>query len=594
MGNVVQVKRFYSFLMLYLGLLQIVPAQQPLKIELVTDQFNLDWLKKNVDFTPSAEDSLTLIQNLEDLVENLHQNSYLQASIDSLIFLAPNTVKVFLHIGPLFQWLSLQPGQIDPSWLNKIGFKSKFYINKPFSLDQYHKIKNKLIELAENNGFPFAKVKFSDVQILDSLVQARLNVEQDSFITFHELNISGEVPISETYLENYLGIKKDTPYSRSKILKLKNRINELPFLGLSKDPTIFFLENLAQINLSLKKKQSSKFDFIIGVLPNNSQTGKILITGNFNGELLNQFAHGERIYVAFEQLRPATQRVDLQFNYPYLLKLPFGADLKFNLYKRDSTFIDLDYYLGIQYLLEGGNYLKAFWNNRSSILLTINEADILSRQRLPENLDFSNASFGLEWLGQNLDYKFNPRKGWSFFIRAASGTKKIKPNNRIKELGIETLYDSIVLRTAQYRVESHLQYYFPLFDRSTFKIATRLGGIITDQPVFRNEQFRIGGNQILRGFDEESVFATKFGVLTGEYRLLIGENAYLYGFSDLGYVENMTKDNQEIARMLGFGAGITFETKVGVFGLSLAYGKQQNNALDLNTPKLHFGYVSLF
>jgi hypothetical protein len=44
----------------------------------------------------------------------------------------------------------------------------------------------------------------------------------------------------------------------------------------------------------------------------------------------------------------------------------------------------------------------------------------------------------------------------------------------------------------------------------------------------------------------------------------------------------------------GFGAGISFETSAGVFGVSLAYGKQLGNPIDFSAPKVHFGYVSLF
>jgi hypothetical protein len=45
---------------------------------------------------------------------------------------------------------------------------------------------------------------------------------------------------------------------------------------------------------------------------------------------------------------------------------------------------------------------------------------------------------------------------------------------------------------------------------------------------------------------------------------------------------------------LGFGAGLTFETKAGIFGLSYAVGKQNSNPLDFRSSKIHFGYVNIF
>jgi hemolysin activation/secretion protein len=318
------------------------------------------------------------------------------------------------------------------------------------------------------------------------------------------------------------------------------------------------------------------------------------VTGTFKGELQNQLGRGERIYASFEQLRPETQELELEFNYPFVLGLPFGVDFSFDLYKRDTSYLDLESDLGIQYLFEGGNYLKVFWNNRSSTLLTVDETRLQLQERLPENLDVSNAYFGLEYALQNLDYRFNPRKGWSVRLRGGAGVKRIERNNRILELGYGELYDTLELRSFQYKLSGQLEGYLPLFNRSTLLGRLQGGAIFSEAPVYFNEQFRIGGNQILRGFDEESVFATRYALSTLEYRLLIGQNSYLYAFGDLAYVEDVTPVKDITDWPYGFGAGITFETSAGLFGVSLAYGKQLDNPIDFSAPKVHFGYVSLF
>jgi hypothetical protein len=46
---------------------------------------------------------------------------------------------------------------------------------------------------------------------------------------------------------------------------------------------------------------------------------------------------------------------------------------------------------------------------------------------------------------------------------------------------------------------------------------------------------------------------------------------------------------------LGAGAGLTFETKAGIFGISLAVGRRDvGQSMDLRATKFHLGYVSLF
>ncbi|MEL7426310.1 MAG: hypothetical protein AAFN81_25170, partial [Bacteroidota bacterium] len=72
----------------------------------------------------------------------------------------------------------------------------------------------------------------------------------------------------------------------------------------------------------------------------------------------------------------------------------------------------------------------------------------------------------------------------------------------------------------------------------------------------------------------------------------------LYAFYDLARVDNESLSTVENTNTVlwyqGIGAGITFETRAGLFGLSLAFGKQEGLAFDFGAPKVHFGYVSLF
>lgn len=106
----------------------------------------------------------------------------------------------------------------------------------------------------------------------------------------------------------------------------------------------------------------------------------------------------------------------------------------------------------------------------------------------------------------------------------------------------------------------------------------------------------MGGNKLLRGFNEESLFATRFAVGTLEYRLLIGQNSWLAAFADGGYLENLTDRTRSFLRPLGLGAGMTFETRAGVFGIGMAVGSRQVGAevIDFRAAKFHLGYVSLF
>ncbi len=558
-----------------------------------------------LEVPPSISDSLSVKNELSNILLQLHAEAYLEASVDS-IYQFENTFYAMIHVGKRYEWASLENGNVEPAFLEQVGFRERLYRGKDFYYQEVLKLQESLLKYAENNGYPFAEVNLENINVRDGKIAAQLFMKKNKLITIDEIEIKGDAKISSRYLENYLGFKKGSLYNQEKIKKIRQRIRELPFVQEAKDLTITFKGDKATINLYLQKKRASRFDFLVGLLPRanvtpNSGQRSFILTGTFNADMYNQFGVGERIYAEFQQLSPGTQELDLQFAYPYILNFPFGVDFKFDLYKRDSSYLQIESDFGIQYLLEGGNYLKAFWNSRTTNLLTINEQQIIASQKLPTDLDLTNSVFGLEYNLQKLDYRFNPRKGWGTLLRAGAGFKRIKENNNIialespnPDFSFQSLYDSLTLRTFQYQLQGQIEKYFPILQRSTLMARVRSGWIISQQPIYRNEQFRIGGNALLRGFDEESVFTTNYVIGTLEYRLLIGQNSFFFVFGDYGYTEDVTEDTKIFDTPLGLGGGMTFETKVGVFGISLAIGKQQGNAFDFRNVKTHFGYVSYF
>lgn len=557
------------------------------------------FIKKNLKYQAKHNDTTLVFNELKGVIDQLTAQAHLEASVDSTAR-HDSTITAWLYIGPAYEWASLRNGNVNPDLLNRSGFRPRLFDGKPLRFTELQKMQERLLQQAENSGFPFAKVWIDSIQF-NSLkvgsqqsVSASIYLNPGSLVLFDSLNVEGDVKISKNYLRQYLGIHEGEPYSRQQVLRIRQRMRELPFLQEKKNAVVTFRDDRASLRLFLEKKKASRFDFLLGVLPDNGRPDqKVLITGTFNAEFQNQFGLGERIYASFERLRPQTQRLEVAFTYPYMLQLPFGVDIKFNQYRRDSTYTDIIGEFGVQYIFEGGNYLKAFWNTTSSNLISVDTVAI-RQGRFPSQLDVRNRAFGLEVNWQSLDYRFNPRRGWSAFAKGSAGIRQIERNQAILSVS-ESFYDTLPGRSFRFVLEGRLERYLPLFQRSAVKLSARSGAIFSEEKVYLNEQFRIGGNRLLRGFDEESVFATMFGVFTLEYRLLIGQNSYFYGFGDYGWLADSRvgqPDTQD--ELLGFGSGLTFETTAGVFGISLAVGRRGNDPLDFRNPKVHFGYVSVF
>ena len=551
-------------------------------------------------------DTFLLKKEIQNVLKKLYDRSFLTASVPNLTQ-QDSTFSAQFYIGNTYRWARIS-SDISPFFLGKIGYRSSLWNNQLFDYQQLIKFKESLLTFAENNGFPFASVWLDSISVTDaSQISARLRFEKYKFIQMDSLDLAGDAVVSENFLANYLGIQRGSAYNKSKIQKIRARLKELPFVEEKQDAVVTFSQEKATIHLFLGKKNASRFDFLLGLLPNPSAalTGgsRYLITGTASADMYNLLNRGERFSFDFQQLRPQTQQLKVQAAYPYLFRLPLGVEAKFDLYKRDTTNLDVSLDAGIQYLQEGiGNYFKLFYNQNTSSLLSINKQKISSEKQLPAVLDVRVAAFGLEWGQQRLDYRFNPRRGWLGMLRIGAGERKIQQNNLILNLkddsqpnfNFASLYDSTTQKTIQYKIQGQAEFYLPLFRRAALKLAARAGGIFSEKPIYRNEQFRLGGNRLLRGFDEEVFFATLFSVFTVEYRLLLGKNSNFYLFSDYGYLEDKTTTTQRIDHPWSFGAGINFETTAGIFSLSYAFGRTDRENFDLRAGKIHFGYVTLF
>lgn len=577
-------------------------AQDTLILSINSIDKTQTYLNENIK-VDSVFTQMPLLQvALNDLITKLQNEAYLTASVDSIVKVE-NRIEAYVFIGEKYRWAKLTNGNIDDLFLSKIGFREKLYQNKPFDYSQVVKLKNALLDYCENNGFPFASVQLAQIKIENDQIAATIFLDKGPLVLINSIELVKPIPnISVGYLENYLGIKEGDIYDESKIKAIRKRIQELSFLKERRNLQVLFIGNSAKIYLFLDKQKASQFDFLIGFLPQNEETGRLTLTGNVELFFQNTLGQGELINIKWQQLRPQTPQLDVRLSYPYIANLPLGADFDFHLYRRDTAYIDINYDIGIQYLFEGGNYLKIFVDNFQTNLLTIDNEQVINTKKLPRTLDVRNSTFGLEWQQQNLDYRFNPRKGLSLKLRGGAGIKRIETSNLIEGLtdadnpnfDFATLYDDIQTESVQLRIQGDVAYFVPLGSRGTLKVGVQSGSIFTQDSIYQNELYRIGGNKILRGFDEESIFASLYAIGTVEGRLLTGQNAYLFAFFDYGYLQNQSIGRNITDFPFGFGLGMTLQVGSGVLTFSVATGRQLSNPLNFQATKIHVGFVSFF
>lgn len=532
------------------------------------------------DFEGEFEDSLQLSKKLAAYRFTLIEAGYLAASLDSIIY-ETDTVTAVLHVGERYDWARLKPGNVPEEVLSRTGFREEVYRNAPVSPSKLSKLLSSIMDIMHNTGYPFAKLRLTNISFSEDGLRAELDLDKKMFTIIDSVIVKGNIKTGREYLENYLGISEGMPYNGKLIDKIPDRLRELVFVKIIKPFEIGMREGKADIYLYLDNKKASHFDGILGILPD--EEGKILLTGDVNLSLMNALHQGESIRLQWQRLENATQELDLGFVYPFLFGTPIGTDLKFNLYRRDTLFSNVTFTAGLDYYFPGNDRLKVYIEKAST--------NVLTTAPTPTD-DYIDSDIFMVGLGgdiSELDYKFNPRRG--FYVRAslATGKKTIVKNPNLDE----SVYEDITLESDIYNLDFDGGQYLPFAKRLTLLIRLQ-GGHYINENMYRNEMYRIGGLKTLRGFNEQAIFATSYGIATAEIRFITEENSNIFVFFDQGYYEDRLREDPIIDDPFGFGGGVNFETGAGLFSLTYALGKQFDNRILLRPGKIHFGFTGFF
>ena len=513
------------------------------------------------------------------------------ASVDTLRRLSPSVFLAVLHRGPAYAWGELRP-PADPrsaAWLRKAGYRPRRYADRPLDPNAWFALRDSTLGRAADAGYPFAAVGLTDLApTAEGQLSATVVVTPGPRISVGEVRAPEGARIRPVFLQRYLGLLPGEAYRSSRVRRIANRLRQLPYVTVQGEPRISFQDSLAYFDLPLRPRPASRFDFVIGVLPNAGTDDRLLLTADLNGELRNGFGQGERIAVRFEQLRPATQELALGLEYPFVFGLPFGVEGDLDLYRRDSSFLNVNWRLAATYLREGNDQLSFFWENRRSIIPGEDGPVDPATVSTTDTLGVVRSFFGLRARRVRTDRRFSPRSGYAFDLSLAAGLRRLP--------GVVTEDDENE-RSAQGQVNLSADLYLDPLAGTVIYLGVKGAGLFSGSPVLANEQYRIGGSNLLRGFNEQSIFARSYAVLTAEFRLLLGGNAYLYAFGDFARVDRRSQAKPDLPTdyPVGFGAGINFDTRAGIFGLSLALGRDNlNPTIDLGAPKVHLGYVSVF
>lgn len=518
-----------------------------------------------------VHDSLELKSKLQKLTLKAYQKGYPSFSIDSLIHPDSTNTIVYGSIGPYVKSWVINLDDEDRRLIRSYGMNPKQFEAFRPSIGLPANVLAELLQKLERNGYPFARVRLTDLQYEQSKLIADLDLQPNQRVKWIGLNLeSSKIKLSSRFLENYLHIRAGDWYDQEQINLLPVRLKQLSYLREVKPAELLFTPEGATLYLYLESRPVSSFNGTIG-LQQNPVTLKYQFTGDVRLRLQNVLKRAEYFELNWRSIQPGSPQLKTQASLPYLFRTPFGLDGQFQLIKRDSTFLELKSGAGISYFLNAGNTLKAFYKNHQSNLLNAGNQSGFS--------NMVNNQYGLAIQHQQVDFLPNPRKGLVWMIEGSAGNRKITR-------------DSIEKRSLVMNISGSFDWYIPIGKRWVFKTGLNTESYIADSTQ-TNELIRFGGNLNQRGFLEDEFYATTRTTGSLEIRFVLDQFSNLFLFYDQTWYERNAKSYLQDTPF-GFGGGIRFGTNIGIFSLTYALGKQQSNPILLRDSKIHFGYIAYF
>ncbi|MGZ2368699.1 BamA/TamA family outer membrane protein [Ancylomarina sp. YFZ004] len=529
------------------------------------------------------DDVKNLSLKVEQLKSYFIEKGYLETNVDSTYKIADTLYAVF-HIGKPYVWKDLNL-VIDK---NRGEGLPELRVNHSavYSFKGGTEQQSVILDYYSDHGYPFATLNLTDIRIDNGEIRGTCSLNPNQRIVWDSMLVKGDALVHGKFLENHLSIKPDQLYSEEKFESISRLMAKLDFLSEIKPSELEFFDGVAKVHNYLKKQSANRFDGIVG-FQNNKEKKKLELTGEVNLDLVNSFHRGERIQFNWRKMEESSQNLKLAFHYPYIFNSKLGTDFSFQLLKQDSTYVNTNLRLGLNFQQNGNSVVRLFYQLKSSNL--ISSKHFAGLTVLPDFADSKSNLLGFQYEYEKLDRRYNPLKGWQWILDISGGENKIKRNINIPD----ELYKNIDLKTKIFEGALSLKNYIPLASKFVYHWQV-MAAWMERVNYFENDLYRLGGMKSVRGFNEDSFRASKYALTRQEFQFVPSRNTSIYLFYDLAWYKQEIQEKIMSDHPMGYGFGLNFSAGSGLFTLNYALGKQNDESTDFKSAKIHFGFIAKF
>jgi outer membrane protein insertion porin family len=252
-----------------------------------------------------------------------------------------------------------------------------------------------------------------------------------------------------------------------------------------------------------------------------------------------------------------------------------NAQLGFFQRKQDSTFVKMQYDVSAELMVT-----DAFSVGASFSQCSVYPTEGYGRSIIAEG---KTTSFGVSLRYDSRDNPTTPTNGILYSTEYQTGSKQSNISDTFPTEGKSTTQ----------RLVFDLSSYFSIFFRQVLATELHLRDFSSSM-MDVSDLFRLGGASTLRGYREGQFIGSRIVWTNMEYRFLVAQRSFFYGFVDVGYivqpviaVVGMTASEQS---KIGYGIGVRMDSALGLIGVSFALGEGDT----FSTSKIHIRLINEF
>lgn len=562
--------RYITILLLFFSFFPLELIAQNLTLKVIGANDKETKMIKTFDYVDSHIDYNSILEEVDLLKRKIIKLGYIESEYSPLKKINDSAFIIKLALKNNYDSIEIYYDNYDVSKAT-IDNITKDSFDKYFSIP-YVEVEQTLEYIntqVVTNGFPFSKIKLSEIKIKDSktLIAKLIILKDIKKRSLDNIVIKGYKKFPKSYLKRFLKIKPEKVFNIETIKKKLNALNNLRFAEQTKTPEVLFTKDSTILYIYLEKSQSNTFDGFLG-FSTDEDTNKINFNGFINLELNNNFNYGETFTLMYKSDESEQKNFEGKLNLPYLFSSPIGTELSLKILKRDSSFTSINQKANVFYQL----------NAKNRIFLGVESIE--SNNQLSDGINFNIEDYKSNLY--NLKYVFeNVQNFKSLFPIKTKVDLEVGLGKR----------ETNTISENQEKIQLDTYHNFQLSKKNSFY--TRVNAaIINSNTYLENELFRFGGINSIRGFLENSILANKYIVVNTEYRYQLSRNIYAHTIIDFSDFENKISNTKE--NLYGFGLGFGIRTKAGLLKFNYANGKSETQNFKFSNSKIHLSLVSVF